>query len=80
MDSNILGGTAQHALTVVFDLYPPQKIYFLTEKSDPILSRISWIISVEKILLCGEFSDFCKEFEQFMAFYRNLCRFCSKYV
>ena len=23
----------------------------------------------------GEISDFCKEFEQFMEFYRNLCRF-----
>ena len=44
------------------------------------LSRLSRIISVEKILSCGEISDFCKEFEQFMAFYRNLCRFCSKSV
>ena len=32
------------------------------------LSRISRIISVEKILSCGEISDFCKEFEQFMPF------------
>ena len=31
------------------------------------LSWISRIISVEKILSCGEFSDFCKEFEQVMA-------------
>ena len=31
------------------------------------LSLISRIISVEKILSCGELSDFCKEFEQFMA-------------
>ena len=30
--------------------------------------------------ICGEISDFCKEFEQFMAFYRNLCRFGSKFV
>ena len=44
------------------------------------LSRISRIISVEKNLSCGEISDFCKEFEQFMEFYRNLCRFCSKFV
>ena len=44
-----------------------------------ILSQISQIISVEKNLLCGEISDFCKEFEQFMEFYRNLCRLCSKY-
>ena len=29
-------------------------------------------------LLCGEISDVCKEFEQFMEFYRNLCGFCSK--
>ena len=35
---------------------------------------------MEKILSCGEISDFCKEFEQFMEFYRNLCRFCSKFV
>ena len=43
------------------------------------LSLISRIISVEKILSCGEILDFCKGFEQFMAFYRiaifvlNLC-------
>jgi len=35
---------------------------------------------VEKNLSCGGISDFCKEFEQFMEFYRNLCRFCSKFV
>ena len=29
---------------------------------------------------CGEISDFCKELEQFMKFYRNLCPFCSKFV
>ena len=51
--------------------YPHQTSY---------LSRISRIISVEKILSCGEISDFCKEFEQFMEFHRNLCRFCSKFV
>ena len=28
----------------------------------------------------GEILDFCKEFEQLMEFYRNLCRFCSKFV
>ena len=44
------------------------------------LSQISQIISVEKNLSCGEISDFCKESEQFMEFYRNLCRFCSKFV
>ena len=44
------------------------------------LSRISRVISVEKNLSSGEISDFCKEFEQFMEFYRNLCRFCSKFV
>ena len=44
------------------------------------LSRISRIISVEKNLSYGEISDSCKEFEQFMEFYRNLCRFCSKFV
>ena len=48
--------------------------------TDSYLSRISRIISVEKILPCGEISDFCKESEQFMAFYRNLCRFCFKFV
>ena len=31
-------------------------------------------------LSCGEIADFCKEFEQFIEFYRNLCRFCSKSV
>ena len=41
------------------------------------LSRISRIISVEKILSCGEISDFCKEFEQLMEFYRNSCRFVN---
>jgi len=35
---------------------------------------------VEKNLSCGEISDFCKEFEQFVEFYQNLCRFCSKFV
>ena len=44
------------------------------------LSLISRIVSVEKILSCGEISDFCKEFEQFMEFYRNLWRFCSKFA
>ena len=44
------------------------------------LSQISQIIFVEKNLSCGEISDFCKEFEQFMEFYRNLCHFCSKFV
>ena len=38
------------------------------------LSQISQILFVEKNLSCGEISDFCKEFEQFMEFYRNLCR------
>ena len=44
------------------------------------LSHISQIISVEKILSCGEISDFCIEFEQLLAFYRNLCRFSFKFV
>ena len=35
---------------------------------------------MEKNLSCGEISDFCKEFEQFMEFHQNLCRFCSKFV
>ena len=39
------------------------------------LSRISRIISVEKILSGGEISDFCKEFEQFMAFYQKFMLF-----
>ena len=30
--------------------------------------------------ICGEISDFCKEFEQFTAFYRNLCLIFSKFV
>ena len=44
------------------------------------LSKISRIISVEKNLSCGEISNFCKEFEQFMEFYRNLFCFCSQFV
>ena len=44
------------------------------------LSQISQILSVEKNLPYGEDSDFSKEFEQSMDFYRNLCRFCSKFV
>ena len=44
------------------------------------LSHTSQIIPVEKNLSCGEISDFCKEFEQFMEFYRNLSRFCFKFV
>ena len=39
------------------------------------LSQISQIIFVEKNLPCGEISDFCKEFEQFMEFYQNLFLF-----
>ena len=31
-------------------------------------SYLSQIIFVEKNLSCGEISDFCKEFEQFMEF------------
>ena len=42
------------------------------------LSRISQIIFVEKKLSCGEMSAFHTECEQFMEFYRSLCRFCSK--
>ena len=44
------------------------------------LSRISRIIFLEKHLSCGEISDFYKEFEQFMEFYWNLCRSCSKFA
>ena len=45
------------------------------------LSQISQIIFVEKNLSwCGDISDFCKELEQFMIFYQNLCHFCSKSV
>ena len=33
------------------------------------LSQISQIIFVDKNLSCGEISDLCKEFEQFMEFY-----------
>ena len=44
------------------------------------LSKISQIIFVEKNLSYEEILDFCKEFEQFMAFHQNLCRFYSKFV
>ena len=47
---------------------------------EKVWENISLTLSVEKNLSCGEISDFCKEFEQFMEFYRNLCRFCSKFV
>ena len=52
--------------------------YYCTQTS--YLSQISQIIFVDKKMSCGEISDFCKEFEQFMEFYRNLCRFCSKFL
>ena len=58
-------------------LFIPSIIIFFQSS---YLSQISQIIFVEKNLSCGEISDFCKEFEQFMEFYRNLCRFCSKFV
>ena len=37
--------------------------------------QISLFISVEKKLTCGEISDFCKEFEQFMEVFlwRKIC-------
>ena len=44
------------------------------------LSQISQVIFVEKNLSGGEISDFCKEFEQFVEYYQNLCRFYSKFV
>ena len=47
-------------------------------KQTSYLSRISRIISVENILSCGEISDFCKEFEQFMAFYQKFMLFLFK--
>ena len=49
------------------------------EAKTPII-RFLDLIFVEKNMSCGEISDFCKEFEQFMEFYGNLCRFCSKFV
>ena len=55
-------------------------VIYTGQEQTSYLSQISQIISVEKNLSCGEISDFCKEFEQFMEFYRNLCRFCSKFV
>ena len=45
-----------------------------------ICHRYHRLYSWTKNLSCGEISDFCKEFEQFMEFYWNLCRFCSKFV
>ena len=49
----------------------------ICRKQSSYLPQISRFISVEKKLSCGEISDFCK---QFMEYYRNLCRFCSKFV
>ena len=36
--------------------------------------------STSHIFQMWRISDFCKEFEQFMEFYRNLYSFCSKFV
>ena len=59
----------------------PSSCYIpLSALSSSYLSRISRFISVGKKMSCGEISDFCKELEQFMKFYRNLCPFCSKFV
>ena len=71
VNSGILRHNSCHAVALV-----------LAGKRGSILqtSYLSQIISVEKNLSCGEISDYCKEFEQFMEFYRNLCRFCSKFV
>ena len=41
-------------------------------------SQISRMIFVENKLSCGETSPVHTDFEQFMEFYRSLCRFCSK--
>ena len=48
------------------------------QRQSSYLSQISPNIFVEKKLSCGEISAFYTEFEQFMEFYRSLCRFCSK--
>ena len=66
----------------LFSLYfvPAFNIDWLIWAQSSYLSQISQITLVEKNLSCGEISDFCKEFEQLMEFYRNLCRFCSKFV
>ena len=59
LDSGILRHDSSHAVALV-----------LAGKRGSILqtSYLSQIISVEKNLSCGEISDFCKEFEQFMEF------------
>ena len=44
-------------------------------KQSSYLSQISKIISVEKNLSYGEISDFCKEFDKFMEFYRKYAVF-----
>ena len=54
--------------------------YFIRHFQSSYMSRISQIMSVEKNLIRGEISDFCKEFEQSMEFYRNLRRFCFKFL
>ena len=71
LDSGILRNDSSHAVALV-----------LAGKRGSILqtSYLSQIISVEKNLSCGEISDFCRLFEQFMEFYQNLCRFFSKFV
>ena len=66
---------SENYIAIFFGKCPKKALY-----QSSYLTEISQIISVGKNLSCGEISDFSKEFEQFMEFYRNLCRFCSKFV
>ena len=61
----------------VADVVPKKRLF---EHQNEEKNAISQIIFVEKNLSCEEISDFCKEFEQFMEYYQNSCRFCSKFV
>ena len=66
--------------------YPQQHILIFISWTQCTFSDLIFVtditdyIYVEKILSCGEISDFCKDFEQFMAFYPNLCHFRFKFV
>ena len=58
----------------------PFSVYSSSTSSRSIFSGTDLIFVTDITdYICGEILDFCKEFEQFMASYRNLCRFCSKF-
>ena len=58
----------------------PFSVYSSSTSSGSIFSGTDFIFVTDITdYICGEILDFCKEFEQFMTFYRNLCSFCFKF-